>query len=629
MTTLEPKDADSWTSFLDTLRPPPGYDLEAGIGTTYGLSMEVLTAALLGFVNVEGSTPGDLTTTLLALMRVADRLRVFVQRGFDPDVANSVPDVYALLDRIVRDVCLPKTPARRPSFHPKLWAFSFLRRPRPELRHHPERIYRLLCASRNVTKSRCWELGLRLDGTDTDANAKRKEEATASPIGEDAARFLEQLLKGRDEPPHFQALANRLRRAHFKAAGDLRELRLHAGWPGSAPLFDQLPPRGKRAMVVSAFLRPDFLGEIAARFDKLTIVSKQDQLDALERPLDPRVEAATKYVVTTETSSDSEFCLDGLHAKLVICEVAKNDRVTFQGSANATRAGWGRADAKPADKAKQNCEVIVSARPGLSLDAFAEAFVCDAKGVLRPWITEYRQQPVAETDDERARQELRDWLSELAAIDLRQRYDSAAKCLVLSVRTSVPISEPPIPGAVAQVAPMLLQTRHNGFRPYGETAGAGVHYDDVLPASVTDFVILRARAPSISDVVCVVIARCTGLLPEDRDVALNQKLLQNADPRRLLEAILFGAERHAHRGSQRTNSGDDANAGERHGGEWVAGLTLERLLEACVERPSVVEEIESWLSWCPADKVPAAFAALWESFRGAGISSLRGKRDGR
>jgi hypothetical protein len=146
MTSLQPKDADSWESFLEALRPPPGYDLEHGVGTTYGLSLEVLTSALLGFVNVEGPTPGDITSTMLALMRVAARLRVFVHRGFDIDIANGVPEMFGLLDRIVRDVSLPVTPGRRPSFHPKLWVLSFRRRERPELRGEPERLYRLLCA---------------------------------------------------------------------------------------------------------------------------------------------------------------------------------------------------------------------------------------------------------------------------------------------------------------------------------------------------------------------------------------------------------------------------------------------------------------------------------------------------
>ncbi|HEX7600987.1 MAG TPA: hypothetical protein VF316_05250, partial [Polyangiaceae bacterium] len=294
---------------------------------------------------------------------------------------------------------------------------------------------------------------------------------------------------------------------------------------------------------------------------------------------------------------------------------------------------WGRSNARPSDRAKQNCEVVISARPGLPLDAFLEAFIRDAKGNLRPWVIEYRQQPVVETGEERDREKLRDWLTKLAGIDLVQRYDKLAKRLILSARhpEAVALPEPQVVGAVAQLAPMLLQTRHDGFRPYPDAAGieGGARYEDVPLASISDFVLLRARSALVPEVVCVVIAPVTGVSREDRDIELNKKLLANADPNRLLEAILFGAERRANRDSPRGSNGGDGEDPQRSAGAWVEGLTLERLLEACVERPSVASEIETWLSWCPADKEPKAFLALWESFRRAGISSPGGRHRGR
>lgn len=68
------------TNFLDLVRPPAGYRLEFGIGTTYSLDFVALTAALLALIDVDCNEAGSAqqVDTLHAITRVSERLRVFV-----------------------------------------------------------------------------------------------------------------------------------------------------------------------------------------------------------------------------------------------------------------------------------------------------------------------------------------------------------------------------------------------------------------------------------------------------------------------------------------------------------------------------------------------------------------------
>src|SRR5260370_26413571 len=156
---LEPAER---TSFLDTIRPPAGYRLDAGIGTAFSLEFEVLTAVLQAFVDAEVDEEverQDPAGVVKAITRLSGRLRIFVNRGSILFAAGRRPSrLFALFDRIVRDITLPDA-----SFHPKIWMLKYAPRQSPELAG-ADPVYRLVCPSRNLSASKSWELGLRLDG---------------------------------------------------------------------------------------------------------------------------------------------------------------------------------------------------------------------------------------------------------------------------------------------------------------------------------------------------------------------------------------------------------------------------------------------------------------------------------
>src|SRR4051812_26654679 len=105
-------------SFLDLLRPPPGYRLDSALGTTYSLDFVALTAALMAFVDAESESEDSSTAgpeALQAITRLVERVRVFVNRAeiHGPSKVNRMTVFY---DRIIREVRLPGG-----CFHPKVW----------------------------------------------------------------------------------------------------------------------------------------------------------------------------------------------------------------------------------------------------------------------------------------------------------------------------------------------------------------------------------------------------------------------------------------------------------------------------------------------------------------------------
>src|SRR6185436_16920839 len=156
MSVLDPR--QDRCAFTDALKPPAGYVLGACIGTTYRLDFDPFTAVVLAFVGSDlddslSSPPAVLTT----IARLRSRLRVYVNSGglLPPKVPNRL---FALYDRVLRPVRVPDA-----AFHPKVWVLRFDPASKPESRGMPS-LYRVVCASRNVTDSACWELAVTLNG---------------------------------------------------------------------------------------------------------------------------------------------------------------------------------------------------------------------------------------------------------------------------------------------------------------------------------------------------------------------------------------------------------------------------------------------------------------------------------
>ena len=91
-------------------------------------------------------------------------------------------------------------------------------------------------------------------------------------------------------------------------------------WHDGMPLWDSFPKRGTRALIVSPFVRANFLSQILIGFDRITLLSTQNELDALSdefyQKLAPKSEI---FVVRSAEAEDGSQAMQ-LHAKLFICE---------------------------------------------------------------------------------------------------------------------------------------------------------------------------------------------------------------------------------------------------------------------------------------------------------------------
>jgi hypothetical protein len=338
----------------DALRPPDGYRVDGAIGTTFSLDLEALLFAPLSFArfdtqDVEGRPSPDPMALLEAVRRYAARTVVFCHAG---QIAVPARDqrLFGYLEESVVEVS-PRRPGAL--FHPKLWLLRFSS-PDGAVR------LRLLCPTRNLTFDRSWDTVLVLEGPLRD---RQRAIALNHPLGD----FVQALpgLARRPVPVGVLALVERLqdevRRVPFEAPPGLT---LGGFWPLG---LDEARPwpfleRGRRTLVVSPFVTPDVLADLAASGRGHVLVSRRESLDAVaasdlapfagvyvlgegagdapdagspsapdaDRPGEPTDEATAERAGAT---------LRGLHAKLFVQE-AGWDAHLWTGSANATHPAF-------------------------------------------------------------------------------------------------------------------------------------------------------------------------------------------------------------------------------------------------------------------------------------------------
>ena len=110
--------------YLSALRPPPGFQLDRAIATTYSLDLITLLSlplsfALLDITNDEGKLIRNPVALLHALRTYADRLTIFCHAGGIAVPAQRHP-LYAHLE----DAIIPVRKAGG-AFHPKIWVLRF------------------------------------------------------------------------------------------------------------------------------------------------------------------------------------------------------------------------------------------------------------------------------------------------------------------------------------------------------------------------------------------------------------------------------------------------------------------------------------------------------------------------
>lgn len=345
---LEPDDR---RLLLESLRPPIGYELDHALGTTFTLDLLALLTAPMAFTlfdseGEDGGPPTDPVTLLRAVREYGDRVTIFCQGG---QIAVPPHDqlLFANLEGSIYQVNLTGR-----LFHPKVWLLRFVAAEQPVR-------YRLLCLSRNLTFDRSWDTVLRLDG---ELTARRNAFSANHPLGDFFAALPDMRLKPRLPVQRLEQLTRmerEVRRVAFESPEGFDPAINF--WPRGLDDYKKAWPfQGdiRRMLVISPFIGPKALTDLAQSGEGHVLVSRPESLDKLAdrkvlqsfdvRQMDP----ATEFDIPQDEEASGEVTteaetLRGLHAKVYAADKGMRASI-WVGSANATDAGL-----------RQNVELLI------------------------------------------------------------------------------------------------------------------------------------------------------------------------------------------------------------------------------------------------------------------------------
>lgn len=363
---LEPQDRQL---LMEGLRPPPGYELDHALATTFSLDLLALLIAPLAFSLFEwqeddGEPTPDRMAWLEAIRRYASKLTVFCQAG-----QIAVPRREQLLYGYLEDSVFEVTPTRPTGvFHPKVWLLRFTADAQPVQ-------YRLLCLSRNLTFDHSWDTVLTLDGELLD---RKKAIAANHPLG-DFVRALPGMCRNVPESVRttVERIQDEVRRVEFLPPEGFDEV---AFWPIGIGDKEVWPFEGRieRLLVISPFLKEPILSRLAEQGRAHVLVSRLEELQGLRpkafKPYDKVYVLSDEADSPQETGAVSELNgvpTSGLHAKLYVADDGWKARV-WTGSANATNAAFG-ANVEflvEVTGKKSHCGVDAVLKPGNSEPSF-------------------------------------------------------------------------------------------------------------------------------------------------------------------------------------------------------------------------------------------------------------------
>jgi len=392
---LEPQ---SRAALTDMLHPPSGFSLSHAVATTFTLDLDTALTIPLSFAAHRVTADEDPIGILGAVRRAAAKVDIFAQAG---QVSIKVPPsaLVAFLEPMVHPV-----EVKRGIFHPKVW---FLEYERGE-----ERAYRFVCASRNLTADRSWDVVISLDG----APASSRERTAAREVNTPLVRLLRALpgLAVSPLPPQrrarIEALAASIRDVVWNPPSDMHDLQFHVWGVGERP---QLEFWGIRGLFISPFLTDAGLIELKkGAYHEAYLVSRGTSIDGLApATFDAKLrqvyvlDGAADFAEEDNAEQAQRSTFSGLHAKTYVFDRQDGAHV-FLGSLNATEPAL-----------QENVEVMVETVG--KVNQFGVAKTLEG---LKEFLEEFEYTGgVEETDSEKADRDLSVALRRIAAMRLHAR----------------------------------------------------------------------------------------------------------------------------------------------------------------------------------------------------------------
>lgn len=553
-----------WLSFLDALRPDPGWNVDVAILATYSADCASIVAAMLALAGRDDDRgSGSKVDFAEAFNDLRGRLHVLVQSGRLAVPRKRLP-VLRLLDRIVIPVVADE---REHSWHPKLALLRFVNpdEKRPQ--------WRLWVSSRNLTRDTSLDMGFLIVGARDGTGVRIKG-------AEEVGRKL--LTRVGHDPGDVATWCAELRKVAWIAPDGVTPIEISLPGPTDARGFPDIPEQAREIVIVSPFLDAaavTYFGNAGCPEAKRTLVSSATELmrlaalpqaalqgySRLSQFDAPPPEAGDPEHMGTgaasEGETDDEWQASGLHAKIVMAKTG-HAWTAWIGSTNATARGW-----------KRNHELVMTfaCTQRVAEDLFHQL---DLASELS-W-NEHETTPVLEDEVERRLKEARDqllneWIPELEYV---------ASEVALKAKASPPIA----PDLYLEVG--WLGGTRRGWT--SDTLSLSLpHGADEGDCELFEFA-LRLDGQE-----CAWVQRVAWDLPEDRDERVMARFLDHRTFMQWLRDLL------THQAL--TDGGGDWD-GEpvrrRHGNGSVGKLdrswipTLEEVLRASIQQPLVLESID-------------------------------------
>ncbi len=592
-------DPNSRALLAETLAPPPDYDFDEAVVTTFTLELPTLLTVPIHLALAAGGNRDALLANPVALLdgvrRVRDRLSVYCDHGHIR-VPRSEHALYALLEPVLVPVEAP----RGGVFHPKLWLLRYLPR------EGGPAMLRLVVLSRNLTADRSWDVILVLEGR----VGHRRVEACA-PLRGLIDRLPRLAPSGAAQAHHDRAhrLALEVGRTTFEPPPHVRSLDFFVFGLDRG----RLPHRGRSVdglVVFSPFVTDDALVALRRHAHHgLAVVSERTALAALRPETFAHFDAwyALSEEAESEDGEDPSEALRGLHAKLYSARIGWDTRI-WVGSANATGAGL---------HAPTNVELLVELRGRHSKLGRPSELLDDEHGMgqlLEPYAP-HTSAPTASPPEPSPVSGALRVLAEAAAADHLRVECRRGSTEGTWRQRLVPAQPIPLPEVDAHVWPVSMPSR-TAVTAAALRLGEPVPLSGGSLAALTGLIAFEFGAGD--DTQALVLNLPIEGRPEDHEASVLRELLQDRQGFLRYLRYLLGVL------DSEVASAEIARLGQRDEGGpgHLAGLlddeavleSLVRCLSRDPERLREVGRVVDALRGEPDDVIPDDFLALWDLF---------------
>jgi hypothetical protein len=590
--------------YTEILAPPAGMVLDRALATTYSVDPLTLLAVPvhMAFASARDNEPwSDGIAALDAVRRVAGRITVYSQLGL-MQVPQREHVLFGMLESLIVEV---KVSHPTGVFHPKLWVLKF-----KDPTGSVEPVMRLAVLSRNLTRDRCWDLSLRLEGQigdePIDGNEQLANLITRLPT-------LSYRTMSPDRAEDAELLGADVRRVRWQLPAGFDEVRFHVHGLGSKRWR---PRSSDRLAVISPFCTDQALRDLIDTTQSAAILlSRPESLSELSPDVLAYFEACYVLDEAAETEEDETADVHnprdtfGLHAKAYILE--KNSRThVVMGSANATTAGL----------KGQNVEVLVELIGGRrQVGGIDELLGNDGLGEV---LAGFRPEDRTEIDSEKrtAEKRLEQARSLLAHADMHLRCartdDGERWRLTLHNETVMPF---PYRIESCHVWPITVSKKQwVDFGPLLDRRK--LELGDFASASVTGLIAfeLQSDHPDVRERFTLNLP--VEGLPEERDRAILRTVIRNRDGFLRYLLLLLGDSNPS---ALAVLNGKGIGNGQWSGNAFDTLPLLEEMTRAYCREPERLAEIARLIGHLhedageEGDVVPGDFLELWHVFENA------------